>query len=170
MAGNSPRSRRDRANSNPFTILQWKCRGLKARAKRAALRLHLEAYSHLPAVVALQEPGEHTALANYTVYQSNAQTVLCVHRNYAANPVDLDCDPLYSYVMLTLLPLMKQDPSLHILNIYSSPKLPNVTYADVFSKALTVAGREPLVIVGRTHWAYCKEERRGRKLAHCRGK
>ncbi|KAH7952938.1 hypothetical protein HPB49_002962 [Dermacentor silvarum] len=50
--------------------------------------------------------------------------------------------------MVTLLPLRKQDPSIHILNIYSSPKQPNVTYADVFSKALTVAGREPLVIVG----------------------
>ncbi|KAH9379491.1 hypothetical protein HPB48_006987 [Haemaphysalis longicornis] len=71
--------------------------------------------------------------------------------------------------MVTLLPLRKQDPSLHILNIYSSPKLPNVTYADVFTKALTVAGGEPLVIVGDSnspspHWGYRKEERRGRKL------
>ncbi|KAH7964743.1 hypothetical protein HPB49_001112 [Dermacentor silvarum] len=170
MAGKGSRSRRGRANSDPFTILQWNCRGFKARTKRAALRLHLESYSHLPAVVALQEPGEHVALTNCTVYQRDAQTALCVHRNYTANSVDLDCDPLYSCVMVTLLPLRKQDPSIHILNIYSSPKQPNVTYADVFSKALTVAGREPLVIVGdfnapSPHWGYRKEERRGRKLA-----
>ncbi|KAH7986277.1 hypothetical protein HPB49_026046 [Dermacentor silvarum] len=56
MAGNGSRSRRGRANSDPFTILQWNCRGFKARTKRAALRLHLESCSHLPAVVALQEP------------------------------------------------------------------------------------------------------------------
>lgn len=72
--------------------------------------------------------------------------------------------------MVTLLPLRKQDPSIHILNIYSSPKLPNITYTDIFSKARAAAGREPLVIVGdfnapSTHWGYHREERRGRKLA-----
>lgn len=118
----------------------------------------------------LQEPGEHAALTNYTVYQRDAQTALCVHRNYTANLVDLECNPAYSYAMVTLLPLRKQDPSIHILNIYSSPKLPNITYADIFSKAHAVAGKEPLVIVGdfnapSPHWCYRREERRGRKLA-----
>lgn len=72
--------------------------------------------------------------------------------------------------MLTLLPLCKQGTPLHLLNIYCSPKLPNVTFADLFSRALKVAGRDPLVIVGdfnapSTLWGYAREEKRGRKLA-----
>lgn len=103
------------------------------------------------------------------MYQRDAQTTLCVNQNYIAKLADLDCGPLYSYVMVTLLPLRKQDPLLHILNIYSSPKLSYLIYADVFTKALKVAGREPLLIVGdfidpSPHWSYRKEERRGRKF------
>ncbi|KAH7978564.1 hypothetical protein HPB49_005929 [Dermacentor silvarum] len=66
MAGHGLKSRRTRANSDPLTIVQWNCRGFRARTKRAALRLHLETYPDLPAVVTLQEPGEHAALTNYT--------------------------------------------------------------------------------------------------------
>ncbi|KAH9379096.1 hypothetical protein HPB48_004455 [Haemaphysalis longicornis] len=52
-----------------------------------------------------------------------------------------------------------QDPSLHNLNIYSSPKLPNVTYADCLPKPLRWQAGQPLVIVGdfnapSPHWGY----------------
>ncbi|KAH7985402.1 hypothetical protein HPB49_026442 [Dermacentor silvarum] len=128
MAGYGSRSHRGRANSDPITILQCNCRGPKARTKRDALRLHLETYSHLPAVVALQETGEHAALRNYKCTKGMRK-------------------PHYACIEITP-PIRRQDPSIRILNIYSSPKQPHVTYADVFSKVQTVAAREPLVIVG----------------------
>ncbi|KAH8030689.1 hypothetical protein HPB51_011476 [Rhipicephalus microplus] len=136
MASNGPRSRGDRANSDLVTILQWNCQGFNPRTKRAALQLDLETYPHLPAVVALQKPGEHAALTNYTVYQRDAQSAFCMHRDYTTNQVDLDCDPLYSYVMVTILPLRKQNASLQIFNIYSWPKHRNVTYNAVLAKPL----------------------------------
>ncbi|KAH7980436.1 hypothetical protein HPB49_016183 [Dermacentor silvarum] len=44
--------------------------------------------------------------------------------------------------------LVFADPPLHVLNVYYSPKLKRVTFADLFSRALRVAGRDPLLIVG----------------------
>ncbi|KAM7315745.1 hypothetical protein ISCGN_005528 [Ixodes scapularis] len=72
--------------------------------------------------------------------------------------------------MVTLLPLKKQDAPLHILSIYCSPRLKNLTFAALFSRALKAAGRDSLVIVGdfnapSTLWGYVREEKRGRKLA-----
>nr|XP_050030032.2 uncharacterized protein LOC126526123 [Dermacentor andersoni] len=149
---------------------QWNCRGFKAHAKRANLRFFLTTFEHLPAGVALQEPGSGATLTNYTTFQQDPLSCICVHKNYTANFVDLDLKTEFSYVMVTLLPLRKQDPPLHVLNIYCSPKLANITFADLFSRALKAAGRDPLVIVGNfnalsTLWGYAREEKRGRKLA-----
>lgn len=121
-------------------------------------------------MVALQEPGKGASLTNYSTFQQDPSSCICVHRNYTANKVDLDLQTDYSYVMVTILPLRKQDPSIHILNVYCSPKLQNVSFADLFSRALRVAGRDPLLIVGDFNapsriWGYRREEKRGRKLA-----
>lgn len=121
MAGSARQTRNPR-NISAITILQWNCRGFKARTKRAALRLHLTTLTDMPAVVALQEPGEDAKLTNFKVYQRDAETAINVHQNFTATLVDLDCNTVYSYVMVALLPLEKADPSLDILNIYSSPQ------------------------------------------------
>lgn len=164
------RRRRGPQNSAPVTIVQWHCRGFRARAKRAALRLYLSTLDSLPADVALQEPGDAATLTNYIIYQRDAQTALGVHKDYTASLVDLECNTAFSHVMATLLPVRKGDPAVHVLNVYSSPKLANVSYAELFNKALKVAGREPLLIVGDFDapsplWGYRNEEKRGRKLA-----
>lgn len=170
MAGDDKQIRNSSNNSAKITILQCKCRGFKARTKRAALRIHLTTLTDMPVAVAFQELGDDATLTNFKVYQRDAQTAICVHQNFTATPVDLDCHTVYSYAMVTLLPLSKEDPSLHILNMYSSPKLPNVTYADIFNKSLRVAGKESLVVVGDFNapsplCRYRKEEKRGRKMA-----
>ncbi|KAH7948641.1 hypothetical protein HPB51_028430 [Rhipicephalus microplus] len=72
--------------------------------------------------------------------------------------------------MVTLLPLKKRDAPLHILNIYCSPKLKNVSFATLFSRTLKAVGRDPLVIVGdfnarSTLCGYARGEKRSRKLA-----
>ncbi|KAH7966232.1 hypothetical protein HPB49_014690 [Dermacentor silvarum] len=165
MAG-TPKVRRSAPSksASPIIITQWNCRGLRSRTKRADLRLFLSTFEHLPAVVALQEPGKGATLTNYSTFQQDPSSCLCVHRNYTANKVDLDLQTDYSYVMVTLLPLRKQDPSIHILNVYCSPKLQNVSFADLFSRALRVAGQDPLLIVGDFNapsrvWGYRREEK-----------
>lgn len=127
----SPKIRRSpRTNSaTPVKIVQWNCRGFRSRAKRANLRLFLSTLDSLPAVVALQEPGSGATLTNYITFQQDPSSCVCVHKNYTANLVDLELQTEYSYVMVTLLPLKKQDAPLHILNIYCSPRLKNVTFA-----------------------------------------
>ncbi|KAH7959137.1 hypothetical protein HPB49_008649 [Dermacentor silvarum] len=100
----------------------WNCRGLKDRKKRAHLRLYLETLEFLVAVVALQEPG--------------------------AGGVTLPTTPPFSYTMVSVLPLKRSDPPVHILNIYCPPKLKSVTFSEIFTQAMQVAGRDPLLIVG----------------------
>ncbi|KAH7933576.1 hypothetical protein HPB49_014031 [Dermacentor silvarum] len=118
MAG-TPKVRRSAPSksASPIIITQWNCRGLRSRTMRADLRFFLSTFEHLPAVVALQEPGKGATLTNYSTFQQDPSSCLCVHRNYTANKVDLDLQTDYSYVMVTLLPLRKQDPSVHILNL-----------------------------------------------------
>ncbi|KAH7974180.1 hypothetical protein HPB49_011670 [Dermacentor silvarum] len=72
--------------------------------------------------------------------------------------------------MVTILPLRKHDPSIHILNVYCSPKLQNVSFADLCNRALRVAGPDRLVIVGgftapSPVWGYRRDCKRDRKLA-----
>ncbi|KAH6920165.1 hypothetical protein HPB50_028849 [Hyalomma asiaticum] len=41
-----------------FEIIQWNCRGFKAWKKRSHLKLYLQCLGDMPALIALQEPGE----------------------------------------------------------------------------------------------------------------
>ncbi|KAH7958434.1 hypothetical protein HPB49_001748 [Dermacentor silvarum] len=102
----------------------------------------------LPAVIALQEPGLGAALTNYTTFQQDPASCLLVHKAYTANLMDLDLQLEYSYVMATILPLRRRDPPLHVLKVYCSPKLKRVILADLFCRALSVTGRDLLLIVG----------------------
>lgn len=154
----------------PFSIIQWNCRGFWDRHKRAHLRLYLETLEFLAAVVALQEPGARAKITGYNTFQRDPSTCLLVHKSYTAQDVDLDLSVDYSYTMVTILPLRKTDPSLHVLNIYCPPKTRNVNFAGIFSRALKTAGRDPLIIVGDFNapsrlWGYKREEACRRKLA-----
>ncbi|KAH7965307.1 hypothetical protein HPB49_006048 [Dermacentor silvarum] len=60
-------------------------------------------------------------------------------------------------------------PSNHILNVYCPPHLQRVTFAELFYRALHVAARQPLVVVGdfnapSPHGEYLYEKAQGRKL------
>ncbi|KAH7932968.1 hypothetical protein HPB49_005695 [Dermacentor silvarum] len=104
------------------------------------------------------------------MYQRYPSTCLLVHKSYTAQQIDLDLQIDYSYTMVTVLALRRTDPSIHILNIYCPPKTKQVNFADLFSRALSIAGRKPLLIVGDFNapsklWGYKREEARGRQLA-----
>ncbi|KAH7937328.1 hypothetical protein HPB49_010867 [Dermacentor silvarum] len=127
--------------------------------------LYLETFEHLCAVGALQEPGNAVRLTGYNTFQRDPFTCLLVHKTLTAQEVDLDLSIPYSYTMVTILPLRRADPPVHILNIYCRPKLKKITFADTFTRALKIAGRDPLLIVGDFNapsrlWGYRKEEMR----------
>ncbi|KAH9376972.1 hypothetical protein HPB48_007988 [Haemaphysalis longicornis] len=72
--------------------------------------------------------------------------------------------------MIKVLPLRRRDPPIHVLNIYSPPFKPRITFGEVFYGVLKSADKAPLVIVGdfnapSRHWGYHFEQARGRKLA-----
>lgn len=89
-------------------------------------------------------------LTGYNAFQRDSFTCILeteiVHRAGTLSPTE--CAILYSYVMVTVLPLKRTDPPVHVLNIYCPPKPKDTTFADIFSPALKVAGRDPLLIVG----------------------
>lgn len=165
-----PRQKRANSRQEPLSIVQWNCRGFKDPAKRAHFRLYLETFQFLAIIVALQEPGASAKISGYNTFQRDPCTCILVHKAYTAQEVHLDMQVTYLYTMVTVLPLRRSDPQLHILNIYCPPKLKNITFADIFSRALKIAGLDPLLIIGDFNapskvWGYKKEEVRGRKLA-----
>ncbi|KAH9359887.1 hypothetical protein HPB48_021659 [Haemaphysalis longicornis] len=71
--------------------------------------------------------------------------------------------------MVKVLPLRRRDPPIHVLNIYSPPHKPRITFNEVFYRALKLTDKAPLVIVEDfnapgLHWGYHFEHARGRKL------
>ncbi|KAH7937314.1 hypothetical protein HPB49_010504 [Dermacentor silvarum] len=156
--------------TQPLILTQWNSRGLKDRKKRAHLHLYLETLELLVAVVALQEPCAGVQLTNYNTFQHNPQTCILVHKQYTAQKVTLPTTPPFSYTMVSVLPIKRSAPPVHILNMYCPPKLKSVTFSEIFTQAMQVAGRDPLLIVGDFNapsrlWGYPREDTCGGKLA-----
>ncbi|KAH7945972.1 hypothetical protein HPB49_018399 [Dermacentor silvarum] len=125
---------------------------------RSHLQLYLQSLGDMPALLALQEPGMDAKFAGYRTFQGGPSTCILVNKAYTAVQVDLD------------LSTERRDPSIHILNIYCPPHKPRVTFSEIFLRAIKLASKEPLVIVGdfnasSLHWGYYFEKARSRKLA-----
>lgn len=133
------RQRRAKSRQEPLSIVQWNCRGFKNPAKRANFRLYLETLHFLTPIVALQEPGASAKISGYNTFQRDPSTCILVHKAYTAQEVDLDLQITYSYTMVTVSPLRRSDPQANMLNIYSTPTLKYITFADIFSRALKIA-------------------------------
>lgn len=131
-----------------FEIFQWNCRGFKDRKKRATLNLFLQTQASTPAVLALQETGLQAKLPGYNSFQRSASTCVLVHNAYTACQVDLDPSEGHEYTMVKILPNRRRDPSLYILNVYSSPKSRQCAFSELFFKAIKEADKDPLVIAG----------------------
>ncbi|KAH7949102.1 hypothetical protein HPB49_005157 [Dermacentor silvarum] len=165
-----PNSKSQARATQPLTLTQWNCAGLKDRKKRANLHLYLETLEFLVTLVALQNPGAGVKLTNYTTLQHNPQTCILVNKQYTAQDATLPTTPPFSYTMVSALPLRWSDPPVHIINIYCPPKFTSFTFSEIFTQAMQVAGRDPLLIVGDFNatsrlWGYSREDTRGRKLA-----
>lgn len=153
-----------------FEIIQWNCRGFRAWKKRSHLQLYLQSLGNMPALLALQEPGLDVKFSGYSTFQGGPSSCILVNKAYTAIQVDLNLSTEQEYTMVRVLPLRRRDQSIHILNIYSPPHKPRVTFSEIFLRAIKLADKDPLVIVGdfnapSLHWGYHYEKARGRKLA-----
>ena len=108
--------------------------------------------------------------SGYRTFQGGPSSCILVNKAYTVIQVDLNLSTEHEYTMVRVLPLRRRDPSIHILNIYSPPRKPRVTFSEIFLRAIKLADKDPLVIVGdfnapSLHWGYHYEQARGRKLA-----
>lgn len=163
-------NRTSRSNiASKFEIIQWNPGGFGNRRKRSHLSLFLSSLGSQPAVLALQESGPAPSLSGYCSYVGGTTTCLLVHKAYTAIQIDLDLDLPYDYCMISVLSQRRGQPSIHILNVYCPPRLARASFAHLFHRALRIAARQPLVIVGdfnapSPHWGYHYEKARGREL------
>lgn len=151
-------------------IIQWNCRGFRDGKKRATLHLYLQTLNSMPAVIALQETGLQAKLPGYNSFQGGTSTCILVHKECTARQIDLDLSEGHEYTMVNILPNKRRDPSVYVLNVYSSPKCKRSVFNEIFYKAVREADKHPLVIVGdfnapSYHWGYTREIAKGRKLA-----
>ncbi|KAH7980500.1 hypothetical protein HPB49_016693 [Dermacentor silvarum] len=154
--------------------IRWNCRGFRAWKKQSHLQLYLQSLSDMPALLALQEPGMDAEFSGYSTFQGGPSTCILVNKAYTAVQVDLDLSTEQEYTMVRVLPLRRRDPSIHILNIYSPPHKPRVTFSEIFLRAIKLASKEPLVIVGdfnatSLQWGYYFEKARGPDQMSSRG-
>ncbi|KAH9371857.1 hypothetical protein HPB48_014401 [Haemaphysalis longicornis] len=123
------------------------------------LQLYLQSLGTAPAILALQEPGAEANLPGYSSFQGVPPTCNLVNKAYTALQVDLDLDIEQECSMVKVLALRRRDPPIHVLNIFSPPHKPRITFNEVFYPALKSADNAPLVIVGyfnapSLHWGY----------------
>lgn len=152
---------------NEYTIWQWNCRGF--RRKRGNLQQFVKT-KQAPDVIALQETGGTAKLSGYKSYGTSdekATVTTLIHRNIVAVEHDTGVRNI-DHVLLEIIPSRKKEGSLFVLNVYSPPRQ-KVKFGSLFRKALNVAGRQALIIVGdfnapHAAWGYTIENVKGRHL------
>lgn len=155
--------------NDKYTVWQWNCRSYQR--KRGNLQQHLISQQTPPAIICLQETGGTPKLASYKTYQGampDSCTATLVHRNSIALRHDIAQSEI-DHVLLEIVPRRRAEPSLFVLNIYSSPKFKQHRFHSLFHDTLLRAKQNPLLIVGdfnaaHVAWGYRTETPKGRHL------
>lgn len=155
-------------------VWQWNCRGYKN--KRGNLQLHIQQLSEKPDVIALQEASHPIKLTGYTPFiplntdpkKTISVTATFVQRNIAAIQHEIE-DTKVQHTLVEIPPRKKGDGNVYILNVYSSPKDRTKATSDIIRKAVKLAGKSQLVVVGdfNAHhpaWGYRKAHIKGTAL------
>lgn len=93
---------------------------------------------------------------------------MLVHRNATAIQHTIDSSR-EDYVLLEVLPKRKDDKSLFVLNVYSSPKDKGLGLPDLLIKTQRLAARAQLIVVGdfnapHPEWGYIRATPKGNRL------
>lgn len=148
-------------------IWQWNCRGYKN--KRSDLLFRVQHAANKPDVIALQEATLPARLAGYTSFiPANADpqggsrlvAVTLVQRNIAAIQHEFDHTSV-THTMIEIPPRKKGDGNVFILNIYTPPSDRTCAISGLVRKAVKLADKAPLLIVGDFNaphpaWGYRK--------------
>ncbi|KAG0422984.1 hypothetical protein HPB47_001218 [Ixodes persulcatus] len=148
----------------------WNCRGFQR--KRALVQQYLTLLDEKPLVIALQETDKIAKLSGYQAFSSDrgkkSRVTTLIKRNIAAIEHEINSKEIEA-VLLEILTGQKEEPSVFLLNLYSTPKQKKVTFRAPFRKAIKAAGTTPLLIVGdfnaaHPEWGYAKQDPKGRQL------
>ncbi|KAH7947097.1 hypothetical protein HPB52_007528 [Rhipicephalus sanguineus] len=151
-------------------IWQWNCRGFQR--KRALVQQHLTLLDEKPLAIALQESGKAAKLSGYQAFSSDkgdkSRVTTLIKRNIAAIEHEVNSREIEA-VLLEILTGRKDEPSVFLLNLYSTPRQRKVRFRALFRKAIEAAGTNPLLIVGdfnaaHPEWGYSKQDPKGRQL------
>lgn len=154
--------------SPALTIWQWNCRSY--RNKRPSLLAY--AQQHSPDIIALQEvDAAPITLQGYKSHQTEptSRTAILIRTAHAVQthslPTDLDC------TFVELLPPKKTQPSLYILNIYSTPRQPLHGIQALLQTLRQRTRGHRLILLGdfnapHTAWGYRYDTPKGQRLFH----
>ncbi|KAH7931975.1 hypothetical protein HPB52_025086 [Rhipicephalus sanguineus] len=151
-------------------IWQWNCRAFQR--KRALVQQHLTLLDEKPLAIALQESGKAAKLSGYQAFSSDkgdkSRVTTLIRRNIAAIEHEVNSREIEA-VLLEILTGLKDELSVFLLNLYSTPRQRKVRFRALFRKAIEAAGTNPLLIVGdfnaaHPEWGYAKQDPKGRQL------
>ncbi|KAH7939971.1 hypothetical protein HPB52_019813 [Rhipicephalus sanguineus] len=151
-------------------IWQWNCRGFQR--KRALVQQHLTLLDEKPLAIVLQESGKAAKLSGYQAFSSDkgdkSRVTTLIKRNIAAIEHEVNSREIEA-VLLEILTGRKGEPSVFLLNLYSTPRQRKVRFRALFRKEIEAAGTNPLVIAGdfnaaHPEWGYSKQDPKGRQL------
>ncbi|KAG0416477.1 hypothetical protein HPB47_006376 [Ixodes persulcatus] len=155
-------------------IWQWNCRGYKI--KRGSLQFHIQQLSEKPDVIVLQEASHPINIAGYTPFippntdpkKTISVTATSVQRNIVAIQHEIE-DTRIQHTQVEIPPRKKGGGKVCILNVYSSPKDKTKATSDIIRKAVKLAGKSQLVVVGdfnahHSVWGYRKAHIKGTAL------
>lgn len=160
------------ALNEAFCIWQWNCRGYLK--KKATLQQYIRNSKEKPHIVLLQETlSSQAVLPGFRPVIGNPEgrgvcTLICNKLTHVTHDLKIDTGKL-EHVMVEIVPGTSNRQSIFILNIYSSPKEQKQGFKTVLKKAVSIAGKCPLVIAGDFNaphhtWGYKYNTGKGNRL------
>ncbi|KAH9377794.1 hypothetical protein HPB48_018930 [Haemaphysalis longicornis] len=151
-------------NAGCIQILQSNCRGFNK--KQNALYQYSETLETMPDVIAMQDVGIPVKFRSYSTHQLDISTCILVHKQCTGTTIDLAINRDVEHTFAQILPTRRLQGGVYVLSISSRPRNRKDTFAEISHKAIRIAGRSPLVIVGDFNaysyqWGIIKKTSRG---------
>lgn len=140
--------------------------------KRWLLQQYVASQNTQPLAMALQETRGVWKLSGYKSYDSGkgskTQVVTYVKNNVAVVQHEVGNRETET-VFVEILTGKKNRGSIFLLNVYSSPKCTKARFGPIFKRAISLAGKNPLIIAGdfnarHREWGYTTSSPKGQTL------
>lgn len=160
------------AHNHEISIWQWNCRGFQG--KKSNLQLHIQNLEVKPDIITIQEPMGPVSLTGYKaisqkyIPRKTGMTATLVSNQLTAIQHEFD-NSAADYTLTEIIPAKKEQVSLYVLNVYSSPKDQSREVTALLESTTQLAKKGQLVITGdfnapHVEWGYHKSFKKGNIL------